>query len=58
MDFVSILHGFAGLFMGRHYKDKVERELKSYFGVKHVFLVSSGKAGLTLILQSLMRLVS
>jgi len=56
MDFVSILHGFAGLFMGKHYITRVERELKRYFNVKHVWLVSSGKAGLTLILQSLMRL--
>ena len=32
---------------------KFENELKDYFGVNHVFLVSSGKAALTLILQSL-----
>lgn len=32
---------------------KIEDELKEYFGVKHVFLVSSGKAALALILMGL-----
>lgn len=32
---------------------KIEDELKEYFGVKHVFLVSSGKAALALILKGL-----
>jgi perosamine synthetase len=32
---------------------RFERELKAYFGVEHVFLVSSGKAALTLTLQAL-----
>lgn len=32
---------------------KLETELKSYFDTKHCFLVSSGKAALTLILESL-----
>jgi len=53
VDLMSILHGFAGFFLGKHYIKKVESEIKSYFGVKHVFLVSSGKAGLTLILKAL-----
>ena len=34
-------------------KDKIEDEIKEYFGVKHVFLVSSGKAALALILMGL-----
>jgi perosamine synthetase len=49
----DIAHGIAGLFVGRRYLSKLEDELKEYFGVKHVFLVSSGKAGLTLILEAL-----
>jgi perosamine synthetase len=53
VDLMSILHGIAGLFMGKRYIKKVESEIKSYFGVNHVFLVSSGKAGLALILQAL-----
>lgn len=53
VNFISILHGITGLFVGKHYIRKVEREIKEYFGVKHVFLVSSGKAGLTLILRAL-----
>jgi len=53
VDLMSILHGIAGFFMGKRYIKKVESEIKSYFGVNHVFLVSSGKAGLALILQAL-----
>jgi perosamine synthetase len=33
--------------------EKIEYEMKEYFGVKHVFLVSSGKAALALILKGL-----
>jgi len=32
---------------------KIENEMEEYFGVKHVFLVSSGKAALALILMGL-----
>ncbi|MFZ3137488.1 MAG: DegT/DnrJ/EryC1/StrS family aminotransferase [Thermodesulfovibrionales bacterium] len=53
VDLMSILYGIAGLFIGKRYIKKIESEIKSYFGVNHVFLVSSGKAGLTLILQAL-----
>jgi perosamine synthetase len=53
VDLMSILHGIAGLFAGARYLKKLENEIKDYFGINHVFLVSSGKAGLTLILQAL-----
>ena len=33
--------------------EDIENEMKGYFGVKHVFLVSSGKAALALILKGL-----
>ena len=52
----DILNGLRGLISG---KDEIERfrsELKNYFGVKHCFLVSSGKAALTLILEALHQL--
>ncbi len=49
----DILHGLAGFFFGKRYIKRLEGELKEYFGVKHVFLVSSGKAALTLILLAL-----
>lgn len=52
----DLLHGVAGFFFGKKYKKymkRLEDELKEYFGVQHVFLVSSGKAALTLILQAL-----
>ena len=49
----SLLHGFAGLFSPDVYIRRLEGELRSYFGVRHVFLVSSGRAALTLILMAL-----
>ncbi len=42
-----------GIFRGRAYLKNREKELKDYFGVRHLFLVSSGKAALTVILQAL-----
>jgi len=38
---------------GRKALDRFKSELKQYFGVKHCFLVSSGKAAFTLILLAL-----
>jgi len=52
------VHGFAGFFMGGRFLEKIEAEIREYFGVKHVFLVSSGKAALTLILVALKGLSS
>jgi perosamine synthetase len=49
----DLWNGFKGFFVGKRYLRQLEKELKDYFGVKHVFLVSSGKAGLYLILQAL-----
>jgi len=49
----DILRGFAGIIAPRRYLTRLESELKEYFDVKYVFLVSSGKAALTLILTSL-----
>jgi perosamine synthetase len=39
-------------------RDGFEAELKSYLGVKHCFLVSSGRAALTIILKALSRISS
>ena len=36
--------------MGYKYSKNIEEEIRKYFGVKHVFLVSSGKAALAMIL--------
>jgi dTDP-4-amino-4,6-dideoxygalactose transaminase len=49
----DILNGFKGLLRGRREVERFGAELKEYFGVNHVFLVSSGKAALTLILKAL-----
>jgi perosamine synthetase len=53
IDLKSIVHGLVGIFEGVKYTKKLENELRDYFGVKHVFLVSSGKAALTIILKAL-----
>lgn len=45
--------GVQGLLAGGKATQRLESELKDYFGVKHCFLVSSGKAALTIILQAL-----
>ncbi len=45
--------GFKGFLAGETYLKNLEEGIKEYFGVRHVFLVSSGKAALYLILRSL-----
>lgn len=49
----SLASGFAALLAGRRPLERFERELKEHFGVRHCFLVSSGQAAFTLILQAL-----
>lgn len=49
----DLLHGLSGFFKGGKYLEELERQIKEYFGVKHVFLTSSGKASLTIILRAL-----
>lgn len=52
----DILSGIKGIFRGKKELERFESELEEYFRVKHCFLVSSGKAALTLILQALKEL--
>lgn len=54
----DLWYGMAGMLGGRRSVKKVEEEIKEYFGVRHVFLVSSGKAALALILLGLRKLSS
>jgi perosamine synthetase len=54
--FGQIISGFAGILRGDRERERFRSEIKDYFGVKHCFLVSSGKAALTLILQALHQL--
>ena len=49
----DLARGLAGLFYSKSYHVKLEHEVKEYFQVKHVFLASSGKAALTIILRAL-----
>jgi len=48
--------GICGIFRGHRELDRFQSELKEYFGVKHCFLVSSGKAAFALILLALKEL--
>src|SRR2546430_8034705 len=52
----EIMSGVRGIFRGRKELDRFRAELKEHFGVKHCFLVSSGKAAFTLILLTLKEL--
>jgi len=49
----DLLHGLAGFVLGRKYREELEVQLKEYFKIRHIFLVSSGKAALELILLAL-----
>jgi dTDP-4-amino-4,6-dideoxygalactose transaminase len=51
----DLLYGFYGI-ANKKLNEKLERELKEYFGATHAFLVSSGKAALFLILSGLKKL--
>ncbi len=45
--------GFKGFFAGDRYFRRLEDGIREYFGVRHVWFASSGKAALYLILRSL-----
>ena len=49
----AFFNGLLGILSGKKEIERFEKELKEYFGKKHCFLVSSGKAALTLILLTL-----
>lgn len=53
VDLQSLCCGLMGSVYGRRYLKRLENEIKEYFKVKHVFLVSSGKAALAITLQAL-----
>lgn len=51
--FPSVMSAFSGMFFAEKYLRTIEEEMRGYFGVDHVFLVSSGKAALAIILEAL-----
>jgi len=53
IDINGLCGGIFGLVFPKKYLINLENSLKAFFGVKHAFLVSSGKAALTLILKAL-----
>jgi perosamine synthetase len=54
--FKDLIAGLRGLVRGRDQLEQFQGELKAYFDVKHCFLVSSGRAALTIILRALREL--
>ncbi len=52
----DIFNGIAGWRRGKHEIEHFRLELRQYFGKRHCFLVSSGKAALYLILKALVDL--
>lgn len=52
----EIVSGVRGIFRGREELERFRSELKLHFGVRHCFLVSSGKAALALTLLALKEL--
>lgn len=52
----DLMRGLAAPFHGRRVIEGLTKEFQEYFGVKHLFWVTSGKAALTLILLGLIRL--
>lgn len=53
--FKDIVSGLKGIMRGQKELDRFESEIKVYYKVKHCFLLSSGKAALTVILKALHR---
>ena len=51
--FKNIISGLKGIIRGPKEFHRFESELKEHYNVKHCFLVSSGKAALTIILKAL-----
>ncbi|MDH4187433.1 MAG: DegT/DnrJ/EryC1/StrS aminotransferase family protein [Nitrospira sp.] len=49
----DVLWAVAGLLRGPRGRAQVEVEIRQFFGVKHVFLLSSGKAALSTIIRAL-----
>lgn len=49
----SLFYGFFGMMSGLNRIQSLESELKEYFSTNYVYLVSSGKTALTLILRGL-----
>lgn len=49
----DLLRGLSCAFNGQRLLARLESEIQEYFGVRHVFLVTSGKEALTLILMGL-----
>jgi perosamine synthetase len=52
----AIVSGVCGMLRGQKELDRFEAELRQHFGVKHCYLVSSGKAAFALILLALKEL--
>jgi perosamine synthetase len=53
LGFFDLWNGIKGFLAGASYNEKFKNEIREYFGVKHAFFASSGKASLYLILMAM-----
>ncbi len=53
LGFSDLWNGVKGFLAGTPYNEKLRDEVREYFGVKHVFFTSSGKASLYVILMAM-----
>jgi dTDP-4-amino-4,6-dideoxygalactose transaminase len=53
LGWMDLWHGLAGLLRPNRAIDRLDAELRRHFRVRHVFLVSSGTAALTLVFRAL-----
>lgn len=56
ISFADLAAGIGGLCRGGWEIERFREEVQDYFGIRHCFFLSSGKAALTVILQSLKEL--
>jgi dTDP-4-amino-4,6-dideoxygalactose transaminase len=52
VSFMDLGRAILGLFQPQRYRQRLEAELKRYFDVEHVFLLSSGRAALATIVEA------
>lgn len=53
LSFLDLLRSVTGFWSGESYRMRLVHELKAHYAVREAFLVSSGKAALTVILKAL-----
>ena len=50
---MNVFYGLIGFVLEKKFISRLENEIRNYFNIRHVFLLSSGKSALAIILKSL-----